>query len=391
MKLTIRGSNDARLTIEISEDATVLQLKEAIQLENAEFPVDRQRLIFAGRVLKDPDMLATYKITDGHTVHLVKGSSPAGSKPAPSAALSASFGTSATATTTATTPGVAAQPPNAPRLPNIPVNPFGMGDSQAFTDPFGANLGMAGLRPGGMGMDPSTAAQLLQDPTISNAVAQMMSDPQMVEAMLASSPQGMDPQARAMMQSPEFRAIMSNPRALSAMAQLQAAMMEGGMPPGGMPGAGQRWMGPPPSALPGVQTPQAETQGVGASGNVNSTGSASTPEVQSTGTVPTQPNPFAALFLPRPGMPMAGTAQPGAASSGADPNAAWLQSLLGGIQVPPSGPTSTAPTMPPEERYQEQLRQLNEMGFWDAAKNIRALTVTGGNVHAAVDWLLSNP
>lgn len=62
-------------------------------------------------------------------------------------------------------------------------------------------------------------------------------------------------------------------------------------------------------------------------------------------------------------------------------------SAPGGIA--PARPS--APVVPPEERYQEQLRQLNEMGFWDAAKNLRALTLTGGNVHAAVEWLLSNP
>ncbi|KAI8351803.1 hypothetical protein EDC96DRAFT_577526 [Choanephora cucurbitarum] len=44
---------------------------------------------------------------------------------------------------------------------------------------------------------------------------------------------------------------------------------------------------------------------------------------------------------------------------------------------------------PPEERFQVQLQQLNEMGFWDAAKNIRALTATGGNVNAAIEMLFS--
>ncbi|CAO3698800.1 unnamed protein product [Rhizopus microsporus] len=46
-------------------------------------------------------------------------------------------------------------------------------------------------------------------------------------------------------------------------------------------------------------------------------------------------------------------------------------------------------TRPPEERFQVQLQQLNEMGFWDAAKNIRALTATGGNVNAAIELLFS--
>ncbi|KAJ1961221.1 Ubiquitin domain-containing protein DSK2b [Dimargaris xerosporica] len=46
---------------------------------------------------------------------------------------------------------------------------------------------------------------------------------------------------------------------------------------------------------------------------------------------------------------------------------------------------------PPEHRYQIQLQQLNEMGFYDASKNIRALLATNGNVNAAIEYLLSNP
>ena len=48
-----------------------------------------------------------------------------------------------------------------------------------------------------------------------------------------------------------------------------------------------------------------------------------------------------------------------------------------------------APAGPPEEVYATQLSQLNDMGFFDAAENIRALQATGGNVHAAVERLLS--
>ncbi|CAJ0650059.1 2596_t:CDS:2 [Entrophospora sp. SA101] len=41
-------------------------------------------------------------------------------------------------------------------------------------------------------------------------------------------------------------------------------------------------------------------------------------------------------------------------------------------------PQTTIPQQP-EERFQVQLQQLNDMGFWDAQKNIRALLASGGN------------
>uniref|UniRef100_A0A5B6ZXA5 Putative ubiquitin domain-containing protein DSK2a n=1 Tax=Davidia involucrata TaxID=16924 RepID=A0A5B6ZXA5_DAVIN len=48
-------------------------------------------------------------------------------------------------------------------------------------------------------------------------------------------------------------------------------------------------------------------------------------------------------------------------------------------------------SVPPEELYATQLSQLQEMGFFDTQENIRALTATAGNVHAAVERLLGNP
>ena len=34
------------------------------------------------------------------------------------------------------------------------------------------------------------------------------------------------------------------------------------------------------------------------------------------------------------------------------------------------------------------LQQLNDMGFFNASQNIRALQATGGNVHAAIEYIL---
>ncbi|PGH09918.1 hypothetical protein AJ79_05534 [Helicocarpus griseus UAMH5409] len=46
---------------------------------------------------------------------------------------------------------------------------------------------------------------------------------------------------------------------------------------------------------------------------------------------------------------------------------------------------------PPEERYAEQLRQLNDMGFYEFERNIEALRRTGGSVQGAVEYLLNQP
>src|SRR5690606_20385254 len=58
---------------------------------------------------------------------------------------------------------------------------------------------------------------------------------------------------------------------------------------------------------------------------------------------------------------------------------------FGGIPPTATSPPPPADTRPPEERYQEQLRQLNDMGFTDAQRNIQALVRSGGNVQGAVE------
>jgi len=50
-----------------------------------------------------------------------------------------------------------------------------------------------------------------------------------------------------------------------------------------------------------------------------------------------------------------------------------------------------ADNRPPEERYATQLRQLNEMGFFNYDQNIQALTRSGGDVNGALEWLFSQP
>lgn len=80
-----------------------------------------------------------------------------------------------------------------------------------------------------------------------------------------------------------------------------------------------------------------------------------------------QPNPFAALFGPG-GM--------GGLGSGG----------FGGLGAAPAAP---ADTRPPEERFQEQLRQLNDMGFCEFDQNVEALRRSGGSVQGAVEYLLT--
>lgn len=71
---SVKSSSDQKFNLTVPESMTVLELKTKLSTsEYADVSPERQRLIYSGRVLKDPDTLATYKIKDGNTLHMVKG------------------------------------------------------------------------------------------------------------------------------------------------------------------------------------------------------------------------------------------------------------------------------------------------------------------------------
>jgi ubiquilin len=102
----VKASNDAKFTLTLPPSTTVSDLKNKLaSSEYADTPAERQRLIYSGRVLKDNETLATYKIKDGHTIHLVKSAaSNQRQNPAPQSS--------------STTPGTAANP----SVPGVPTN-----------------------------------------------------------------------------------------------------------------------------------------------------------------------------------------------------------------------------------------------------------------------------
>lgn len=153
---------------------------------------------------------------------------------------------------------------------------------------------------------------------------------------------------------------MPNPQQMQQMLQNLSAMTGGGAFP------------PPPSgsqtgAATGTtgQQPAAENRGTGGDAGAGQTQGAAAA------------NPFAALFPPP------------AAGGGANPFALSPEQFQQMMQVfAPQAAPSPPDNRPPEERYAEQLRQLNDMGFYDFDRNVAALRRSGGSVQGAVEHLL---
>lgn len=265
---------------------------------------------------------------------------------------------------------------------------------------------------------------------------------------------GMGPQVRQAMQDPNFRRIMTDPAMMRQMTQMSRQLGMGGGAFGGMGGGAGGGEGAFPAPGVTDTTPGHEGERTNTTTNsqtpavppmnpfamfgemgLNGTNAAGDGAAGAA-------NPFAALFQRplNPGTPgTPGTAQgqdttpagtePGANNSTpsqppANPfanlaqnpifqNPALMQQMFGamgggeggspGAQGQPGAfnpfalfgagqPQTETPrdTRPPEERYEEQLRQLNEMGFYEFERNVEALRRTGGSVQGAVEYLLTH-
>lgn len=402
----VKSSGNQKYTLTLPLDTTTIDLKNKLATEEyANVPAASQRLIYSGKVLKDHETLASHSVKEGNTMHLVK-SAPSNQRQNP-------------ASQATTTPDSSSQVPPGAGVPQNLASGTGNDPLAGLT---GARYaGFAGLPSLESLANPPTPDEMLrrlQDPNFAQQMNEALQNPQMIDMMINMNPslRAMGPQARQMLQSEQFRRMMTNPEALRSMMQLQNAMgMGGGMPGGDNPfGMGGQEAFP----APGVTNPaeqqqgqtreQPQTQGqqqpnpfASPFGGLNPF---AFPPPQANPSDPNQQqaqNPFLSLLNPsmfgQPGQP--GTADP---SDPASPQGgqqqqqqqnpfanSLLASLLGGGMG--GLPQAPADNRPPEERFSTQLRQLNEMGFYDFDRNVQALTRSGGDVNGALEWLFSQP
>ncbi|SAM75481.1 related to DSK2-ubiquitin-like protein [Ustilago bromivora] len=418
LKINIKGPSDLRLSIDITSDQTVRQLKEAIEKQKPDLPADAQRLIYAGKVLKDEEILSVYKIKDGNTVHMVKSaarSAPTTGNPSVPGTAPSGTGSSNNAASSQSQ-GV---PSNFSAGQNFTNNPLSALNRADYAGPHMARLlNESGGAFGGMGLnprDPNMMMGLMQNPEVQRQMQDMMSRPEFIDQMLAMNPQlqGMAPQMREMMRSEQFREMITNPETMQRMAQMSQLMESAGM--GGMGGLGglggfgaggggnggnRQW--PPPGAFGesggnnednannsnnnGNDNTSGRNNGQGNTGNFsgNFNGLRNT---GGDGAAP--PNPFAdPSFLQQ----MFGGGGGGGGGAGGFGGLGGLVGLggLGGFEAGAGGAASRD-TRPPEERFSSQLEQMQSMGFYDGQANVRALLMAGGSVEGAIGILLDNP
>ncbi|RKF64258.1 Ubiquitin domain-containing protein DSK2 [Erysiphe neolycopersici] len=401
----VKTSGEKSHTITAAETMTIQDLKTKLSGEDYEkVSVDRMRLIYSGRVMKDSETLSTYKIKNGNTVHMVKSAA------SNSTQRSANSGSSTSGPAPTGVPlNMAAGTANNP-LAGLTGARYAGHIQLPSADIFGAD--------GGMGAPPSEdqVASLLEDPNFLQTMNEALNNPALVDMLLNSIPGLRDnPEAREMFQSPEFRRMMTNPDTIRQAAAMRRLVGGGAGGSNSFPAPGVTDNTPESTndtpnnpfaqhnalaALLGGQTPLGQTQAqipplINADGQTTTT----------SGDNNSLHNPFLSLFanaqnpLQLPQLTPAMTQQALALMQ-----AGGMDGILGRRPVSGSignlgmglgsgaAPNTSLPTdtRPPEEIYAEQLRQLNDMGFFDFDRNIAALRRSGGSVQGAIEQLLSS-
>jgi ubiquilin len=295
-------------------------------------------------------------------------------------------------------------------------------------DTFGADGGM------GAPPNPDQILRMLEDPNFASQMNEAMNNPAVLDMMRNNPMIRNNPIARQAIENPEFRRVMMSPDVIRMQMQMQRAMGGAGGGEGAFP-------------MPGATdtTPSSNPESNAAGGDTAAANPANT-----AGTGNAAANPFAALFgggmgntAAQPNQQQGQNANPfgglfGGAQEGGNQNNPLAQmtqqlmqnpqlmqnmmQMMQGANQPPGaegesntgsnpnqypfgnfnpltfgdfGNTAQQPQAPPdprlpEERYENELRQLNDMGFYEFERNVQALRRSGGSVQGAVEYLLNN-
>ncbi|XP_014508827.1 ubiquitin domain-containing protein DSK2a isoform X1 [Vigna radiata var. radiata] len=201
VNINVRCSNGSKFSVQTSVDSIVSSFKDLVA-RNCDVPVEQQRLIYKGRILKDDQTLRSYGLEADHTVHLVRGfvhTNPTGGT-----------STSSTDTNTATNNARGAV-----------ANEGGSLGGPGFGASLFPGLGINGTGGNALFGDGFPDLEQMQQPFLSNpnlvreimnspAMQNLMNNPEIVRTLIMNNPQMQE----LMDRNPELAHILNDPSTL---------------------------------------------------------------------------------------------------------------------------------------------------------------------------------
>nr|CAH8867160.1 unnamed protein product [Trichobilharzia regenti] len=232
---------------------------------------------------------------------------------------------------------------------------------------------------------PELVSNAFQVPYVQAMLEAMSANPSVMENLIMNNPmissvnpnvrdqmRQMLPQLANQMSQPSFMNMLSNPRALQAMMQIQQGLQTLQQEaPGVLTSLGMSapTVGPgsvPPATPATTDGSTVSAPGSNADSTTGSTTTTTAPGDRTTDSAANPPNQAELTTLLASMLNMMSTNNGGLGAGGATNN------------------------VPPEQRYQAQLEVLASMGFVNREANLQALIATFGDVNAAVDRLLQS-
>ncbi|KAL5005433.1 hypothetical protein ScPMuIL_018889 [Solemya velum] len=250
---------------------------------------------------------------------------------------------------------------------------------------------------GQMSQNPQLIQNMFQAPYMQSMLQSMSTNPELSQQIIGNNPMFAGrpelqeqfrqylPVMLQQMQNPDVQNMMSNPRALQAMMQIQQGMqMLQEEAPGMMDGIPGMSAPNPGGLSTAAVTTSATTTTVASSPTASSPGalspSASSPSAETTTASTTTASPTTTSTT----QAAAGSTAPTAGGGTGQQQDTFSNFMAQMMSMMGQGNTGQAP----EQRFASQLEQLASMGFIDREANIRALQATFGDVNAAIDRLL---
>lgn len=438
INISFKVTGSKEFSVAVEPEITVLDLKKKCA-EHTEIPVDAQRLIFKGKILKDKENLTFYNVTDGSTMHLVRRTAPA---PEPSANETVNKPENTNPETTTATTNNFSDMGTSPFLQMI-MNSGGVGGLNNF----------GGNTQGGDGMGLGSFADLMNaeggvlnrdiyqtvmnSPLTRTLISELSNNPEMLSNVINNNEflrnaLSQNPVMQQVFENPDLLRELFNPEVIQAGLRFENALnMNNNLNATTNTGANAGATTQPGVNTPGETVPGQNLLGGGLNleqlmntfgniaalrannnnnNNVNtSTTTATTPATTAAnvdggssgataptapavasnsnnlGTQPRVPN-MMPPFLQSPDLYLALEQMLLTNPNLGNFNMNNLN--MSGMNMGMNVNQPVADTRPLEEVYESQLKSLQEMGFMDIAANIQALQETGGDINSAVTRLL---